>query len=797
MEASEQTGDAPAPGEVKDAQQPSKKRSLEDLEQGSAGPTGSSQPDHASPVEPGAKRARTEQEQTEDPTIQGEAEDSGSAEEGELEEDELQEDGEVQSSESESEGMGSEGSSRNRGPRARSKASSGDGDSDAGSRRTTRSMSAAAAHAPAHVGWNQGITSQIRTSLGAPKAAPSAVSTPVVAKQPSAPVASEPASAPAPAVALSEPAQPPQKSGKLSRKEQLQQRAETAAVDKQKAQEDQKQPFTYAPGLTFSQPSKKTILKPKGNNLGTGVWKSKFKSWCQSFISRNLEQKDLLTADILVAALQDYITNRALWSKKKHSTVAIAEARKSHVKNDIAVSLATILKDDNFLPGTEAQPMVVDDEDGGDGEIDQVQEAAANSGGTSSADAQTSGAASEQDDQTSDAEDAEDAAEDEQRRPGPAVMTEEEDLAQQRLYFPGLADSIQICVYCASVGHTSSSCPNTACKFCKHAGHFSWNCPTRERCSKCRQLGHGKAQCTEKLIHLDEEGIECALCRSQDHQESDCEALWRSYKPPQKKAAKKVNMIPAFCSSCGAEGHYNADCALRGNKPRSQTWSLKNRDLYVDGTSADTPISDFDSQPQKPQFNLQIKGSAAKRTHIFYPDSDGSEEGEFISEKVKPRAPVGNIRMSTNIQFNTDSFGPPAQYQANGRGQQRGGWSAQPPLPPGPPPTGPPPPGSYSRMSRSNNNNNQSRPPPPPSNGAGRGLPPKPPAPQSQSQQRGFHSVPPPPNGRGPNPPKKQRNRNQFGNPHAGPASQQQQQQNGGGPAGRRRGKNKRGGKQG
>ncbi|KAK2027737.1 hypothetical protein LX32DRAFT_431705 [Colletotrichum zoysiae] len=767
MDASEPTEAAlDLTGRENDTQQASKKRTLEDVEQGDIQLSGSPRSHQAESPEPEAKRAKTQlldQQHSED-----DAEGSESAEEGELEED-----GEVKSSESESEEMAGAQSDGSRASRARSKASTASGESDAGVRRTTRSMSAAA-NGPAHTGWNQGITSQIRTSLGGSKvkAAPAPAKEEVISEEATSELV--------PATAEPEPVQ---KEGKLTRKEQRQQRAEAVASEKQKAQDQQKTPFVYAPGLTFLQPNKKTILHPKGKT----VWKSKFNSWCQSFVSHNTEQSRLLTADIVVAALQDYIATRAYWSKKKHCTAATAEARKPETKNNIAIYLAMILKDDNLLPGSEESPMVIEDND--DEADNIIQEIPCPAGDNASAAPETQG------EHDSTAEDPNQSYKDgtgalmevEQTEPGPPVMTEEEDLAQQRKYFPGLPESVEICVYCASVGHNSTACSKTACRFCQQPNHFSWNCPTRERCTKCRQLGHGKAQCTEKLVHLDEEGMECAICGAQDHLEDECEALWRSYKP-QNGLIKKVKAFPAFCASCGAEGHYSSDCALRGDRPRNHTWSLKNRSLYVDKNATEGPISDFASQPQNPKFPLQIKGSAAKRNHIFYPDSDGSEEGEFIGQKVKPRAPLGNIQLSTNLQINMGNFGAPPQTQQNGRGQQRGGWSTQPPLPPGPPPPGPPP-GSYSRMSRSFNNQSH---PPPPSNGGGRGggLPPKPPAPQSQ--QHSYHSAGPPSR---PNPPKKQRVRNPSGSSHAG--SSQQHQQNGGGSSNRRRGKAKRGGKQG
>lgn len=576
------------------------------------------------------------------------------------------------------------------------------------------------------------------------------------------------------------------KPAKKTHKERRQEKQAQAAAEKQKAQDDLKKPWEYGPGLAFWLPNKKNILQPKGGN---GTWADKFKGWCQSFVSRNIDQKDLLSVDIVVAALQEYIAKRAKWPKKKQGSFAANEARKPDTRTDIAATLASILKKDDLLPvmggtGAEDSPFIVNDSN--DEDNDDVQDAAPSQPGTS---------AEEEDDQSEDG-----TTESENARPGPPVMSEAEDLAQQRLYYPGLAESEVVCVFCAAPGHTSSSCPKTACKFCdQEPVHFSWNCPTRQRCTKCRLLGHSKAQCTEKLVHLDEEGMECAACGSQGHLEDACEALWRSYRPPRRDSLKKVRPFPAFCAYCGAEGHYSSDCAIRGDQSRSQTWALKNRDLYIDKNAPEGPISDFASAPARPQFNLQIKGSAAKRNHIFYPDSDGSEEGEFIGQKVKPRAPVGNIQMSTNLQFG--NFGPPPPPPPQQPSQYNGAWSAQqqPPLPPGPPPPGPSA-GSYSRMSRNYNNsnsNNQSRglpPPPPQGNGYNRGgLPPKPPAPHSQQQQQhGYHNVPPPPSGPGPT--KKPRTRQQ-GNSSGG--SQQQQNHNGGGNAGRRRGKTRRGGKQG
>ncbi|KAK2730556.1 zinc knuckle domain-containing protein [Colletotrichum kahawae] len=799
METSEQIEAVPVSSDVVEAteavesQQPSKKRSLEDMQQDTE--PDASEPHQASPPEPEAKRPKTSQE---DKNGTADVVEDESAEEGELED----EDDASENSDSGSEEMDGEEDDDTR-PATTAAVEK----PDAGAQRTTRSM----AKTRAQVGWNQGITSQIRTSLGgsaktapAPFQAKSKEPTP----EPEAEAESEsqptteatPSQAPPPAPADKDTAKPKKKTRQELRREY---QAAQAASGKEKGQDEK--PFEHS-GLLLHLPTKKSLLQPKGNNLGAGVWKAKFKSWCQSFISRNIDQQDRLNADIVVAALQAYINTRARWTKKKQQGVALAEAKKPQTKTDIAANLATILKNDDYLnmttgTGTEDSPMIIDD-----GDDDDVQEVSPPSKITPAV-AQIAGSvkaehlegaahappADIQEDEPSD---------DEMKssRPGPAIMSEEEDLAEQRRYFPGLPESERICVYCATPGHMSSACPKTACKFCDYEGHFSWNCPTRERCTKCRQLGHGKGQCTEKLIHLDEEGMECATCGSQTHEDDDCEALWRSYKP-QRGAIKKVNVLPAYCGACGTEGHYSSDCSLHDNKPRSKTWALKTRDLYLDKNATQGPISNFASVPNAPQ--LQIKGASAARKHIFYADSDGSEEGEFLGQKVKPRAPPGNISMSSNIQLGNFRGGGPqlqSQPQQNGRGQQRGGggggggWSAQqPPLPPGPPPSGPASAGSYSRMSRSYNNQNQSR-PQAPSNGTGRGgLPPKPPAPQ-----HGYHSVAPPPhNGPGPNA-KKPRTRQPGGNAPTGPSHHQQ---NGGGGissgGGRRRGKNKRGGRQG
>lgn len=279
---------------------------------------------------------------------------------------------------------------------------------------------------------------------------------------------------------------------------------------------------------------------------------------------------------------------------------------------------------------------------------------------------------------------------------GRMFMGEEDSSAEKARYFPSLDASAAFCVVCASDGHTAASCTHAICRHCD-GEHFTWECPDRRRCKKCKQLGHDAATCKEKLAMTADEGVECAFCGSASHVDEECQILWRSYDVIATGAQKKVRHIPAFCSSCGIEGHYFSDCTLRGDWGPSTTWSLANRSQFIDPASEREAISALPSPDEAPTgMGHLIKGAALKNTHVFFSDSDGSEEGEFIGKKVVPKASAGPIRMSTNIQFTSISDPPPPPPPFHG----------QPPLPPGPPPPGPPPtgpsskPGGYSRLAQ-------------------------------------------------------------------------------------------------
>ncbi|KAH6690535.1 hypothetical protein F5X68DRAFT_274451 [Plectosphaerella plurivora] len=271
--------------------------------------------------------------------------------------------------------------------------------------------------------------------------------------------------------------------------------------------------------------------------------------------------------------------------------------------------------------------------------------------------------------------------------PGRAVMTEQESAEEKLRYFPGLADSDTFCVACAGTDHTALSCPQALCRHCR-GEHFAWACPTRRRCTKCKQLGHSAAVCKEKLAMTEDEGQECAFCGASGHLEHECDAMGRSWvSVPETR--KKVRHIPAFCGACGIEGHYSSDCTLRGDWGYSPTWTLANRNQYVDPASEREAISALSVPAEPARMGHKIKGAASRNTHIFFDDTDGSEEGEFIGKKVAPKVSTGPIRMSTNIQY-APLAGPSSQP-----------FQGQPPLPPGPPPTGPAPKlGGYSKLAQ-------------------------------------------------------------------------------------------------
>lgn len=309
---------------------------------------------------------------------------------------------------------------------------------------------------------------------------------------------------------------------------------------------------------------------------------------------------------------------------------------------------------------------------------------------------------------------------------GPPITQAE--LDQRHLYYPGVPDAAIFCVTCAQHGHTTAHCSEATCKHCQ-GDHFSYECPTRQRCGKCKQLGHLKGTCPEKLaIAQGETTIECAVCEFHDHTETNCSELWQTYHP-QPGNVKKVRSIPVFCYGCGAEGHFGGDCGLADpSVPPTKTWTIATASLYVDPASNEDALAYKNCiPPAAPVGAPVIPGrSIVPQSHIFF-ESDESDDGGFLhapsNRHHQQQRGSSKIQIKSNITFGASATGGPsssytdkqprnqriagphatpgpqtlagtkASKPSGGRGSSKGGDARarkerqQPPLPSGPPPS--------------------------------------------------------------------------------------------------------------
>ncbi|KAK3902021.1 hypothetical protein C8A05DRAFT_15868 [Staphylotrichum tortipilum] len=277
------------------------------------------------------------------------------------------------------------------------------------------------------------------------------------------------------------------------------------------------------------------------------------------------------------------------------------------------------------------------------------------------------------------------AAESASSEPGDAGvgLLDAADIAYREKYFPGIGPNESFCHLCASRGHDAAACPNMACRFCRDPEHRSFACPTRRRCAKCKQLGHVKKDCSEKLA-LPQDEVECAFCGSRDHLDAFCHELWRSFSCVP-DAVHKVQSLPVYCYCCGRPGHHGPVCGLNPQKLTEgpwETWCQSNCDRYLDPASSAFAIIGASvgaaPLPDRPDFGKSI----VPKRHIFFEEADEDDE-DFI------QAPVQKSQRFGNISFSGGNGGGSrgrrhASRQYNDRGG-RGGYS-QPPLPPGPPP---------------------------------------------------------------------------------------------------------------
>ena len=222
----------------------------------------------------------------------------------------------------------------------------------------------------------------------------------------------------------------------------------------------------------------------------------------------------------------------------------------------------------------------------------------------------------------------------------------EAELLLQQKYFPSrIASTIPHCLSCGILGHRSSSCPALSCTSCSTFGrHSTTMCPLNVRCGKCRERGHSKENCPEKLSRSKSEAIACDLCGSKDHLEIACQCIWQSYQP-KREDIHTVRDIPVHCYMCGESGHYGPECGLHRGCILSggNTWSRRNLEKYIEPASQDRALSagiDY-SIPPRSKKKFSIKGKANDPIEID-DDSDGGES--FIRAKIPPAAKSGHIR---------------------------------------------------------------------------------------------------------------------------------------------------------
>lgn len=241
---------------------------------------------------------------------------------------------------------------------------------------------------------------------------------------------------------------------------------------------------------------------------------------------------------------------------------------------------------------------------------------------------------------------------------GASQATPQEELELRLRYYPGLPSHTPFCVACTSLGHNAASCQEAKCKFC-HEEHFTYQCPSRQRCEKCKQLGHAKRSCKEKLAIAPGEGfMECAFCEGQDHEENNCTELWQTYHP-KIGSTKKVKQLPIFCYCCGAQGHYGSDCGLADPKvPPSETWTTAYASMYLDSESSELPIVDKNPPPPEDSKPIIPGRSIKPQSHIIFEESDDEGETFLRAPAASASAGAGAVKSAKSIQIKSNiTFG--------------------------------------------------------------------------------------------------------------------------------------------
>lgn len=490
----------------------------------------------------------------------------------------------------------------------------------------------------------------------------------------------------------------------------------------------------------YSQESLSFML-PAFTQKREGSWLERFQDWVQIFYNSNSTHASAINAELLLAAYAYYIDEISkLKSGKKRQAKQASKAFNeagdlakilNSFQSQGAVVAVVQPKGDSAVAANQTETPTSQgkaDKPSSTGnsqqpvadQLDQSNEAKPTMNGsvvTSHSDEAAGNASVTLPEHETQSKTEEAAPMNQTKPPKEGIPTGEEELRQQRRYFPSARDPSTMCLLCGADGHKAAGCTKV-CKFCGKDDHWDYICPTiKPRCTKCRQLGHNSSDCVEKLVLTKEDGLACAYCNSGDHLEDQCTDVWRSFHPDAHNM-KKVVALTISCSMCGSGQHFSAECPERPpHIAPNPTWSMANYARYVDPSCGILAIEKTSGRGgmAKPgrQPDIRIRGRA---THVHYSESEDSDT-EFLGRRApNQQFRPGQIRMSSNIQMP--------------------GNMAQPPLPPGPPPPGAPsqPRSHGNRGAPGASGYGSSRPlGPPPS------LPAKPPAPA-----RDYRNVPPP-----------------------------------------------------
>jgi hypothetical protein len=254
-----------------------------------------------------------------------------------------------------------------------------------------------------------------------------------------------------------------------------------------------------------------------------------------------------------------------------------------------------------------------------------------------------------------------------------------ENIESLRRYYPvdGGKSHVSCCLTCIRHEHTTPECPYLTCFKCGSRGsHFLGACPQAQRCMKCRELGHTRERCPEKLaVTASEKLLACDICQSTSHLEANCHHLWRSYNLEVVQYVQKVVNVLKECYSCGASGHYGPECGIHRGPLLTDglTWSTENWSRYVDPASTRLSLAETKDYRVPPKKGMSIKGQAPKEAP---PAEKDGESTAFLGKKVKKNArpvPQGKQHIKFGAQ---NAGGEPARGQQRGQPEPRGNQQA-------------------------------------------------------------------------------------------------------------------------